>query len=264
MGSSIQIGGMWMAPGNALACVRGGPGLIGVEHQRGLVAEGRAQLAQARLVLLRCEADLHLERAVAALALLHRQGQGLVRMQAGGVNASRAACAAQHAPQRLAGATGRQVPSCEIDGSNALRQRAGLAGLDGEYAQLGVECLPQRGDIGPVLAQRQRRDGIDQQPRAVLRAHAWEVAPHLAPALRTVSAGDSYEHRRPVAHRAKGRHDRRVDGRAQCPGINAREAAQGGRRGERRIRHRTCRALLRPASCQKCSRIGISAGLSKA
>src|SRR3546814_7980198 len=68
---------------------------------------------------------------------------------------------------------------------------------------------------------QQRGEHRCDQPAAMLRAAAGEVAPDLAPALGAVGIAQAQHHRGPVAHRAKGGAHRDIDLCPQDEGVDA-------------------------------------------
>src|SRR3546814_1453556 len=92
-----------------------------VDHQPGVVAEGRAQRPQVRQVAVGAEADLQLEGAEAVREAAGRQLLRLLRVQAAGIHRDLGIGAAEQPPQRLAGHPARQVPERSEEHTSELQ-----------------------------------------------------------------------------------------------------------------------------------------------
>ena len=135
------------------------PAHVGVGHQREVGAEVLPHLAHALDVLGELvAADLHLDRAEAlrpeVVGLAEQPVERELEVDPAGVARHARIEAAEHPPQRLAGALGREVPERDVDRRDRQHHRPAAAAV----VERPPHLLPQRLDPAGVLALEQRRE----------------------------------------------------------------------------------------------------------
>ena len=188
------------------------PRLVGIDHHGGVASSGGAHGGEVLDVARLTEANLQLERRVAGGT---QRGHRFARPL--GVDAARIdghltddrrafgrRGTGEMAPKRQAGAPRREVVHRDVEARDRLRDRAGLACLQGQHGGLERQLGPGGGRRRERSPDHERREQRLDQPGAMFRPARRKVAPRFAPAVGALLVLDAQQHGRPVEHGAEG------------------------------------------------------------
>ena len=197
------------------------PRLIGIDQQRMIGGNRRADRTERTAVHLGAETNLQLERSVAAGGEGPRDLDRCLRPDAAGIGADFAdARAAEKTPQRQTGFSRREVVARRIDARRHLTKRPPLAGLNGHDVQALHQIREHAVEFTLAALDQDGPDDFPGQPSPMFGAHGRKVAPDFAEPFGAVGIRHPQIHRRPVPHHPKRSAYRHRDRGANDPGFD--------------------------------------------